>query len=191
MFAIFAAAALSVAPGAATADTLVATAEDACVPVLTRTLRWPGSGQQPKEDQLLARLGLTRGVPREFYDKVKQIDPRLNSLSRAILASRESGDGAFAFVLGGVDPNCRLLVYKTADRAALAKGIGAKLAARGWKEVPAPATKTPKRVFVRRLQSGWIVMAQLAMPGAATPIGPMLLVDAFQPGTKVPPEFGI
>lgn len=140
---------------------------------------------------LLARLKLQQGVPNEVYDKIKQLDPRLDSLSGAILAHRAQGDGAFAMALGGAQNSCRLLVYRTADRPALARAMEAALTAKSWKFVPTRPTPTPKRVFARRIAGDRMAVAHLVTPAGDPPITPLLVIEVTPAGTPIPPELGI
>lgn len=177
------------APDGAIAPALIDTVENACIPALAGQLTWPQPGKD--EDALLARLALEQGVPAEFYDKIKKVDPRLDSLSRAILANRALADGAFAMALGGADPSCRLLVYRTIDRSELAAGIETALVARGWKFVPSPPTSNPKRIFLRRVAGDRVALVRLITPAVETPIWPVLVIEVLPPGTRVPPEYGL
>lgn len=129
-------------------------------------------------------------MPNEFVEKLKTIDPTMGSLSGAILAGGTAQDGAFALALGGRENSCRMLVYRTADPVELARAVETMLVARGWKYLPFPPTRTPKRVFGRRIGDR-VAAVHVVMPAIATPLKPLLVVDVFPPGTPVPPEFGL
>jgi hypothetical protein len=177
------------APASPVARLLLDTVDQACIPVLSRQVTWPATGKD--EDALLARLKLQPGVPNDFIEKLKKVDPTMGSISRAILAGGVAEDGAFALALGGVETSCRMLVYRTADPIALARATETMLIARGWKYVALPPTRTPKRVFVRRVAGDRVAAVHVVMPAIDTPLKPLLVVDVFPPGTPVPPEFGL
>jgi hypothetical protein len=177
------------APASPVAQLLLNTLERACIPAPSRQITWPAPSKD--DDALLARLKLQLGVPDEFVEKLKKVEPRMGSISGAILASGAAEDGAFALAIDGVEPSCRMLVYRTGDPIGLSRAVETMLVAQGWKYIALPATRTPKHVFARRLAGDRLVAVHVVMPAIDTPLKPLLVVDLFPQGVSIPPKFGL
>lgn len=178
-------------PAPSLAEDVADVATRACLPVIAGHLRWDPSKLE-EEKAVLARLGLTPGIPSGVIDS---FGPFLAStFNRSILASRSNGEGHVLFALGGQMPGCRVTATGAPATVTEAQMIEAlRRPESGWTRAPAldrSSGAIERRSFVRRSGNGGVVLLDLLV--ATQPSGTFRMMALVLPAPselKLPDGF--